>query len=327
MARTLTLSIANRISELPRLAEAMDDFLHREKVSHETIETVQLALDELVANMIQWGHDDGREHPVRVEATVDRLHVRIVLEDDGREFDPASLPPPDVLRPPEERAEGGLGVYLVHTTVDELSYERRDGRNTVEVKVATRQLRLCPPTSVLLLVDVVRQYPDSREGTLLPYARSMAQQTAVLKERACQADIPVVYLDQSDNRWKPSFSRQVRECLSGDGRGCAVVRRLKPGPTDVFMLREGCESLPETFHRLLAKLRTTTLIVAGLADSICALVAANDVDFAGGLQLIVPRDCIAADGVRGRRKAIEQIGLYAEADFRPSSRLVFTGEV
>jgi len=193
--------------------------------------------------------------------------------------------------------------------------------------VATRQLRLCPPTSVLLLVDVVREYPDSGAETLLPYARSMAQQAAVLKERASQAGIPAVYLNQSENRWKPSFSRQVRECLSGNGRGSAVVRRLEPGPTDVFMLREGCQSLPESLHRLLAKLRTTTLIVAGLADSICALVAANDVCFTGDLQLIVPCDCIASHGARSRRKAIEQIGFYVEADFRHSTRLVFPGEV
>jgi isochorismate hydrolase len=154
----------------------------------------------------------------------------------------------------------------------------------------------------------------------------MAQQTAVLKARAGQAGIPLVYLNQSENRWKPSFSRQVRDCLNGDAHGSAVVRRLAPGPSDVFMLRDGCQSLPENLHRLLAKLGTTALIVAGLADSICAMVAANDVCFAGDLDLIVPCDCIASDGLRSRRKALEQIGHSADADVRPSTRLVFPGE-
>jgi serine/threonine-protein kinase RsbW len=323
MAATLTLSIANRIAELPRLEAAVSEFLGKARVSREAIDTVELTLDELVANLIYWGHDDQDKHEIRVATTVEPAHVRITIEDDGRPFDPMTLPPPDVLRPMEDRSEGGLGVYLIGTLVDELHYDHHDGRNRLEIKVAKNQLRLCPPTSLLLLVDVVRPYADGEDQTLLPYARCMAQQVAVLKEQAVAAGVPVVYLNQSDNRWKPSFSRQVHERLRADDESTAVVRRLQPGADDVFMLREGAESLPDSFHRLLAKLRTTTLIVAGLAESICALVAANDMLFAGDLQLLVPRDCLAADSAASRRTALEQIGHYVDVDTRASNRLIF----
>lgn len=77
----------------------------------------------------------------------------------------------------------------------------------------------------------------------------------------------------------------------------------------------------------MAKLHTSVLILAGLADSICTVVAANDVFFAHDLQLLVPCDCIAADGQRSRRQALQHIGAYVQADFRPSTRLAFAGEV
>lgn len=326
MGRMLTLSIADRIAELPHLAAAVDEFLERARVGREAIDTVQLALDELIANQILWGQDRG-EHPIQVQTAVEPTRVRVTIESEGQPFDPTSLPPPDVLRRPEDRREGGLGVYLVQTLVDELSYAHRDGRNLLEFKVAKRQIRLCPPETVLLLVDVVRDYTLASGERLLPYARAMAQQTAVLKERAARAQVPVVYLNQSTNRWKPSFSRQVHACLTGDDRGAAIVRRLEPAPDDIFMLRDGSESLPESLQRLWSKLRTKALIVAGLADSICALIATNDTFFAHELELLAPCDCLATDGPRSRKQVIEQIGAYVQADFRPSTRLAFQGEV
>ena len=136
MRESLTLSLPNRLSELPRLAEAVIAFLQSEGLSREVIDTMHLALDELVANVIRWGYDDGQEHQVHVKASVDATQVRVVIEDDGRPFDPSSIPPPDILRALEHRSEGGLGIHLVRTMVNEVIYERVGGRNVVEVKVA-----------------------------------------------------------------------------------------------------------------------------------------------------------------------------------------------
>jgi serine/threonine-protein kinase RsbW len=148
MRESLTLSQPNRFSALPRLTEAVIALLRSHGLSCEVIDTVHLALDELVANVIRWGHDDGREHQVQVTAAVDAARVQLVIEDDGRPFDPSSAPPPDVLCPPEDRREGGLGIHLVRTMVDEVRYERVGGRNIVTVSVARDPVRSCPPASV-----------------------------------------------------------------------------------------------------------------------------------------------------------------------------------
>ncbi len=133
MTATLALSIANEISELPRLTQAVGAFLEHERVSREAIDAAQLALDELVANVVRWGHDDDRQHLIRVEAAVEKAQVRLVVEDDGRPFDPSCFPPPDLSTPPEQRAEGGLGIHLVRALAQQVAYRRMAGRNRVEV--------------------------------------------------------------------------------------------------------------------------------------------------------------------------------------------------
>lgn len=136
MSESLALSLLNRLSELPPLAEAVEAFLQRAGLSRAVIDAVRLAIDELVANVIRWGHDDGQEHRVQVQVSIDAARVQVVIADDGRPFDPSAAPPPDVLAAPERRSEGGLGLHLVRTIVDEIAYQRVDGRNIATVSVA-----------------------------------------------------------------------------------------------------------------------------------------------------------------------------------------------
>ena len=110
-------------------------YLESEGLSQEVIGIVQLSLDELVANVIRWGCDDGREHQIQVTVSVDATRVCVVIADDGRPFDFSSVPSPDILLAPEHRSEGGLGIHLVRTLADEVIYDRVGGRNVVEVKV------------------------------------------------------------------------------------------------------------------------------------------------------------------------------------------------
>ncbi len=327
MGENLALSIAGNLSELQRLAKAVDALLDRENVSREAADTVQLALDELVTNIILWGRDDGQDGRVEVQVAVEPSQVSVVIENDGPEFDPLAAPPPDVLLPPDRRPEGGLGIHLVRTMVDDMAYRREGGRNVVRFQVDSQPFLRCPPGTALLLVDVINAFSGSNADALLPYANSMAQQIATLKQRASQAGVPVVYLNENDGRWKPAFSRQVQDCSAADMRGSAVVKRLQPGPDDFFVLRKVSDCFPDALDRLLEKMHATTLVVAGLASSISLLVAANDTHLASAYRLIVPRDCIAAAGEANHRQALEQIRGLVGADTRPSCRVVFASHV
>jgi serine/threonine-protein kinase RsbW len=60
----------------------------------------------------------------------------IDINDDAKAFDPLSAPKPDIHAPLEERAIGGLGVYIVKALMDRVSYDYADGRNHVRLEKA-----------------------------------------------------------------------------------------------------------------------------------------------------------------------------------------------
>jgi serine/threonine-protein kinase RsbW len=133
---TLDRSFPGELSQLPGLAAAVDAFLNRDGVPSETIDTVQLALDELAANVVHWSAGAGRSLEIRVQVSVQPAQVCLTIEDDGPAFDPCAVPSPDVGLPLAQRLEGGLGIHLVRSLVDGMTYARVGSRNVVEVRVA-----------------------------------------------------------------------------------------------------------------------------------------------------------------------------------------------
>ncbi|WP_321800940.1 ATP-binding protein [Caballeronia sp. J97] len=85
-----------------------------------------MAFDEVISNIAAYGsaHD-----PIRVRVTIGADEVRAEVIDDGVAFDPLQLPEPDVTSELDDRAVGGLGVYLVRKMMDGVAYERRDRFN------------------------------------------------------------------------------------------------------------------------------------------------------------------------------------------------------
>ena len=59
--------------------------------------------------------------------------ARITFIDSGKPFDPLSVPEPNISLPVEQRGVGGLGLFLVKKTMDDLIYEYKDGKNVVTI--------------------------------------------------------------------------------------------------------------------------------------------------------------------------------------------------
>ena len=129
---TLTLTLKNDLSELARCAEAIEAHGESRDWPMKWIMNVNLSLDELITNVVSYGYRDSGEHEIRATLTEREGSLVVVLEDDGREFDPFSeVPEPDLEAGVEERGIGGLGVHFVKSLMDEVAYERRDGCNRV----------------------------------------------------------------------------------------------------------------------------------------------------------------------------------------------------
>ena len=131
----LRLTISNQLAELRRMGFALAEFLDDEGVSKSTAHRVKLVVEELVVNVIQHAFDDGTPHAILLDVRTDPRGVAVVVEDDGKPFDPtvAHFPPlKDLL---ESGKSGGLGVAIIRKVTRELSYERADDKNRVRAYV------------------------------------------------------------------------------------------------------------------------------------------------------------------------------------------------
>jgi len=129
----LSLSFRNDFSELSAVAEKISHFLESHEVSADAVFAANLAVEELVTNIIKYGYDDKAEHLIEVNLSLADQKLAIEIRDDGHEFDPFSQPEPDTSLPAAERDIGGLGIHFVRKMLDSCLYERRDGANIVSV--------------------------------------------------------------------------------------------------------------------------------------------------------------------------------------------------
>ncbi len=96
---------------------------------------IAIAIDELFGNIAHYAYHPGvGPATVRVEVTKDPLAAVITFIDNGVQYDPLAKTDPDTSLSAEERDIGGLGIYMVKKSMDELSYEYKDGQNILRIR-------------------------------------------------------------------------------------------------------------------------------------------------------------------------------------------------
>ena len=96
---------------------------------------VDIAIDELFSNIARYAYNpETGSATVQVEVTENPLAVVITFIDHGKPYDPLAKEDPDTKLSAEERQIGGLGIYMVKKTMDDVSYEYKDGRNILKIK-------------------------------------------------------------------------------------------------------------------------------------------------------------------------------------------------
>jgi len=96
---------------------------------------INIAVDELVSNIAYYAYNpDIGPATIRISVTEDPLEVEVSFIDHGKPYDPLKKADPDTGLPLEERGVGGLGIYMVKQTMDDIQYEYKDGNNILSIK-------------------------------------------------------------------------------------------------------------------------------------------------------------------------------------------------
>ena len=120
-------------TQLKVLSEFLREFGSAAALAPTQVGTFELALEEIFMNIVMHGSQPGIAPRVEVSLNLGIESVTMTVEDDGPQFDPLSLPPPDVTASLADRRVGGLGVFLVRKIMDTVSYERIAGRNQLRM--------------------------------------------------------------------------------------------------------------------------------------------------------------------------------------------------
>ena len=134
------LTLSGDLTQLESLSSFVDDFGREHGLPASFVFELNLALDELVTNIITHGNRGGGLSFIGVSLRVKGEDLRAVIEDDGQAFDPCKAKAPDLLCSLEERCIGGLGIHLVRNLTDAMSYERMGNRNRITL---TKKAKTC----------------------------------------------------------------------------------------------------------------------------------------------------------------------------------------
>ena len=129
-----SIVLVNDISEIARLNEFVEEIGNEFSLSPEVVFNLTLVLEEAVVNIINYAYPKEEHESIYLSAKLHNDSIILVLTDTGKEFDPTMAPEADITLSADERPIGGLGIFLIRQIMNEVRYERIDGKNVLTLE-------------------------------------------------------------------------------------------------------------------------------------------------------------------------------------------------
>lgn len=128
------IKISNNLSEIATLADFIETLGEELSLPAEVTMNINLALEEAVANIIMYAYPPQEKQEILLKVTSNKDQLIFLLTDKGLSFDPTQVKEVDLTLSIEERPIGGLGIFLIHNIMNEVSYRRLDDENQLIMK-------------------------------------------------------------------------------------------------------------------------------------------------------------------------------------------------
>ena len=133
--------LKNYLPELKALHQHLNNWGGDIGLSADSISRINICLDELFTNIVSYGFDDDLEHIIKFTLNGDKNSVIINIEDNGIPFNPLEKIDPDFPKNVESAKIGGLGILIIRKLMDNVSYERKQGKNTLTMRKNIQEKR------------------------------------------------------------------------------------------------------------------------------------------------------------------------------------------
>ena len=133
------LNIAATVENIEVVTDFVNEQLEALECPMKAQMQIDIAIDELFGNIAHYAYNpEVGSATVRVEVIEDPLSVVITFIDGGVPYDPLAAADPDTTLSAEDRAIGGLGIFMVKKSMDEITYRYENGSNILSIRKSLR---------------------------------------------------------------------------------------------------------------------------------------------------------------------------------------------
>lgn len=132
-----SITLSNDVNNIPQLAEFVERTCEAVNLSATAVMQVNLAIEEAVANVMNYAYPVGERGDIDIVAEADDEMLKYIITDGGAPFDPTIYKKVDTTLSAEERNIGGLGIHLMRRYMDSINYERIEGKNILTLRKKT----------------------------------------------------------------------------------------------------------------------------------------------------------------------------------------------
>ena len=129
------LTIEAEVDNLNEVLAFVDEQLEQLNCAMKVQMQIDVAVEEIFVNIANYAYVPGKgSATICVEWETEPRTVSITFADRGMPYDPLQKEDPDISLSAEDREIGGLGIYMVKKSMDEVTYEYRDGQNILRIR-------------------------------------------------------------------------------------------------------------------------------------------------------------------------------------------------
>ena len=126
------LTLEAKVANLQQVLDFVDENLKSMRCPMKILMQIDVAVEEIFVNVASYAYaPDTGSVTIRMDLQENPRTVVITFIDSGIPYNPLAKADPDVTLSAEERAIGGLGIYMVRKSMDDVHYEYKNNRNTL----------------------------------------------------------------------------------------------------------------------------------------------------------------------------------------------------
>ena len=121
--------LINDFNELNKIKTLINELGKNHNINKKIISHIQLALEELIVNIISYAYEDQKTHQIQLKVELIQNKLTLYLIHQGKAFNPINYKSTNTHTNLKERTLGGIGVLLARNLVDDMSYSYQNDTN------------------------------------------------------------------------------------------------------------------------------------------------------------------------------------------------------